>query len=68
MQESRQRHLTRLGLIVFIGGTISNVAEFALAMTVQRGVLVPLMILAAIDAVLITYVFMHVTQLWRPEE
>ena len=68
MQESRQRLLFRLGLIVFICGTISNIVEFTLANTVQQGVLVPIAVLALIDAAMIAYVFMHVTQFWRPEE
>lgn len=68
MQESRRPFLMRLGLIVFILGTILNIAEVTLAVTVQRGVLIPIIVLALIDAALIAYVFMHVTQLWRPEE
>ena len=68
MQESRHRFLMRVGWITFMLGTISNIAEFTLAATVQRGVLVPIVVLALIDATMIAYVFMHITQLWHPEE
>ncbi len=68
MAQPRRVTWTRLGIIVFIGGTISNLAEFALAVTVQTGVMLPLIVLMAIDAAMIAYFFMHITQLWHPEE
>lgn len=58
----------RLGYIIFVVGTISNVGEFALAMTVQKGVMLPLILLMALDAAAIAYYFMHVSQIWHPEE
>lgn len=68
MQAIRRSWLTRSGMIVFIPGTISNVAEFALANTVRQGVLVPIILLALIDVAFIAYFFMHITQLWHPQE
>ena len=68
MEESRQVWLMRLGWVVLVVGTIMNVAEFTLAMTVQRGVMVPLIVMALFDAATISYVFMHITQIWHPEE
>lgn len=67
MEQSRQRWLMRLGLIVFALGTVLNIVELTLALTVQRGILVPILVMALFDAALIAYVFMHITQLWRPE-
>lgn len=68
MEQSRRGRPMRVGLIVFIAGTIANVVEFSLANTVQQGVLLPIMLLALVDAAMIAYFFMHVTQLWHPEE
>ncbi|GEM_PF-4540073 len=68
MEDSRQRRLMRLAWLVLIVGTIANLGEFALAVTVQQGVMLPLVVLALFDAATIAYVFMHVTQIWNPEE
>lgn len=72
-QDGRTRHqdrawLSRLGLVVLVIGSISNGAEFALAMGVGQGVMLPIAILALFDAALIAYVFMHITQLLHPGE
>ncbi len=58
----------RLGYTIFALGTISNIAEYSLAQSGLQGVLIPIIILALMDAAFIAYVFMHVTQLWRPQE
>lgn len=68
MAQPRSITPIRLGSIVFIAGTIANVVEFTLAATVQQGVMLPLIVLMLIDATMIAYFFMHVTQLWHPEE
>jgi len=68
VEDSRQRRLMRLAWLVLIVGTIANLGEFALAVTVQQGVMLPLVVLALFDAATIAYVFMHVTQIWNPEE
>ena len=68
MQDPRHARLMRLGFIIFVIGTISNIAEYALAVSGLQGVVFPIAILALVDATFIAYVFMHVTQLWRPEE
>lgn len=64
--ELGRRH--RLGLIAFIVLTVLNGVEFWIAVSFQTGIMVPLAVLALIDAGLIAYYFMHVAQLWRPEE
>jgi len=68
VQETQHRSKLNLGFLVFALGTVSNVAEFALAMTVRKGVMLPLIMLMLIDAAMIAYFFMHITQLWREEE
>ncbi len=68
MQETQLQSKMNLGFLVFAVGTVSNVAEFALAMTVREGVMLPLIALMLIDAATIAYFFMHITQLWREEE
>lgn len=68
MRQERRGWLMRLGFIVLGLGTAMNVLEFTLAMTVQQGVMAPLVVMALFDASTIAYVFMHVTQLWHPEE
>lgn len=68
MDQSRRGILMGLGIIVFTVGTALNITEFGLAITVRTGVLLPIIVMALIDAALIAYVFMHITQLWRPEE
>jgi len=55
-------------LIVFICGTISNIVHFTVQTTVQQGVQVPIAVVALNDAAKSAHVFMHVTQLWRPED
>lgn len=72
-RDGRMRHqdrsrLGRLGLAVFGIGTVLNLVELGLAVGVGQGVMLPIAILALFDAALIAYVFMHVTQLWHPEE
>lgn len=68
MEEGRRGTLMGLGLIVFTVGTVMNIGEFGLANSGLRGILLPILVMALIDAGLIAYVFMHVSQLWRPEE
>lgn len=68
MQETQQKSKLNLGFLVFGVGTVANVAEFTLAMTVRQGVMLPLIVLMLIDAAMIAYFFMHITQLWREEE
>jgi len=68
MEESRQGGLMRLGLIVFIIGTILIVAQYALANTVRHGVILPIYALALFYTAISIKVFMHITQLWHPEE
>ncbi len=68
MAQPRSIGPIRVGSIVFIVGTIANVVEFSLANTVQQGVMLPLIVLMLIDAAMIAYFFMHVSQLWHPEE
>ena len=60
--------LMGLGLIVFTVGSALNVTEFWMAITGMRNIMAPLAIMAAVDAILILFVFMHITQLWHPEE
>ncbi len=68
MDDARQRRLMRLAWLVLIVGTIANLGEYALAVTIKQGVMLPLVVLALFDASTIAYVFMHVTQIWHPEE
>lgn len=68
MREARRGTLLGLGLIVFTVGSVLNVTEFTLAITGLKSIVIPIAVMAAIDAALIAYVFMHVTQLWHPEE
>lgn len=58
----------RLGLGVFILLAALNVLEYWLAVAFPSGIFLPLVVLAAIDAGLILYFFMHVAQLWGHEE
>ena len=68
MQRKDSRSTFRLGFIVFFAGTLSNIIEFVLATTVKEGVMLPLIVLMLADASMIAYFFMHVVQIWRPEE
>lgn len=68
MDTARLRALMLLGVIVLVALVVLNWFEYGLAMTVQTGIMVPLVVLSLIDAGLIAYYFMHVAQLWRAQE
>ena len=68
MEAEQLKNKLGMGNIVFAVGTISNIVEFTLALTVKQGIMLPLIVMILVDASMIAYYFMHVAQLWRPEE
>ena len=59
---------TRPGVIALAALAVLSVLEFWLATVMPTGILVPLVVLALLKTGFIVNNFMHVTQLWRPEE
>lgn len=75
MQQTRNGHgnathgpSTRPGWIALAALAVLSLFEFWLASIMPTGILVPLVVLALLKAGLIANNFMHITQLWRPEE
>ncbi|MBI2941921.1 MAG: cytochrome C oxidase subunit IV family protein [Chloroflexi bacterium] len=68
MQESRLGTRLRLGVQVLIGLAVLTVTEYAISAALPRGAIFPLIVIALAKAGLILRYFMHMAQLWRPEE
>jgi hypothetical protein len=68
VKENRLGTSLGIGVIVFTVGTVLNVTEFWMSVTGLKNIVIPIWVMATIDAALIAYVFMHIHQLWRPEE
>ncbi len=68
MKQSSLGSKTRLGAIVFIVLTVLNVAEYWLSVSFKSGIMLPLGVMALIDAWLIAYYFMHIMQIRHREE
>ena len=59
----------RRDLLVIIGLAALSVVEFVVPLVLERGPALPiLVVLALAKAGLIAHYFMHLAQLWRPEE
>ncbi len=68
MNESSQGKRMRLGLIIFIVLMIVEVVEYFVGIGLDSRATIPLALLAVPGAGLIVYYFMHISQLWHPEE
>jgi|TARA_Y100000031_G_C8027428_1_gene295522 heme/copper-type cytochrome/quinol oxidase subunit 4 len=62
------KSLLRVGLLVFIALVILAAAEYVLGLALESGNLGYMIFMNVVDAALILYFFMHVRQLWHPEE
>ncbi len=58
----------RLGLLVFVALMVIEIIEYAVGVGLSDNALPLLVLLAVPGAGLIVYYFMHIAQLWRPEE
>ncbi|MBI2918633.1 MAG: hypothetical protein HYY01_11680 [Chloroflexi bacterium] len=68
MHKSGMKPKLRLGFVVFGVLVAIEVAEYVLGTSIQKGVWPFLAVLAVIGAWPIVNYFMHIKQLWRPEE
>ena len=68
MKDSDLKSPMRVGLLVFIVLVVLAAAEYVLGLAVESGNLVYMILMNIVDAALILYFFMHVRQLWHPEE
>lgn len=68
MKNSGLKSPMRVGLLIFIILVVLAAGEYVLGLTLESGNLVYMLIMNIVDAALILYFFMHVRQLWRPEE
>ena len=68
MKNSDLKPPMRVGLLVFIILVVLAAGEYVLGLALESGNLVYMLIMNIVDAALILYFFMHVRQLWRPEE
>ena len=74
MQQTRRENSTaqgastRPGVIALAALAVLSILEFWLATVMPTGILVPLVLLALLKSGFIVNNFMHVSQLWRPEE
>ena len=57
----------RIGFRVFAILVILTMAEYAMVLGIDRGNLPWMIIMNIVDAGLIFYFFMHISQLWRQE-
>jgi heme/copper-type cytochrome/quinol oxidase subunit 4 len=58
----------RVGLLVFIVLVVLAAGEYVLGLVLDSGNLPYMIFMNIVDAALLLYFFMHVRQLWRPEE
>ena len=68
MRKSDLRSRLRLGVVIFVVLMIVEVAEYIIGASLNSGATVFLVVLAVPGAGLIVYYYMHISQLWRPEE
>ena len=68
MDKGGQRAAMRLGLLIFIVLVVLAIGEYFLGLVLESGNLPYMILMNVVDAALIVYFFMHVAQLWRPEE
>ncbi len=68
MKNSDLKSPLRVGLLVFIVLVVLAAGEYGMGLVLESGNLVYMIIMNIVDAALILYFFMHVRQLWRPEE
>ena len=68
MERRELRSALRRGLWVFVALLVLTVLEYVLAVAMPSGNLPYMVVMNIVDAGLIVYYFMHVAQLWRPEE
>ena len=68
MERSVLSNVLRKGLWVFIALFVLTVGEYILALVMKRGNLPYMVVMNVVDAALIMYFFMHISQLWRRGE
>jgi heme/copper-type cytochrome/quinol oxidase subunit 4 len=68
MKMSPIRDKMRSGLVVIAALVVLTVADFTVALTIDRGRFAILSLVAVIEAWLILDYFMHVARVWRPGE
>ena len=68
MNKSKHGQKMRLGYIIFVVLMVVEVGEYVVGVGLNSGAIPWLVILAVPGAGLIFYYYMHISQLWRPEE
>lgn len=68
MAKYNPKRVMRLGLWVFAALMVVEIIEYIIGLNVKQGSWPFLAILAVPGAGLITYYFMHISQLWRRKE
>ena len=68
MKNSDLKSPLRVGLLVFIVLVVLAAGEYVLGLALESGNLVYMILMNIVDAALLLYFFMHVRQLWHPEE
>ncbi|MBI4201811.1 MAG: cytochrome C oxidase subunit IV family protein [Chloroflexi bacterium] len=68
MQSARQKQAMQRGLWVIVALVTLTVVDFLIATQIPHGNLVYLAVFAFVEAGVILYYFMHITQLWRSHE
>jgi cytochrome c oxidase subunit IV len=65
--EMNKESRTGLGLLIFAILVVLTLAEYLMVLVIDRGNLPWMIIMNIVDAGLILYFFMHISQLWRQE-
>lgn len=68
MAHGHQGARKRVGWVVFAVLVVVKIVEYWIAVAMPTGNLLPMVLLAVLAGGLIMYYFMHMRQVWAPEE